>query len=344
MDRIRKYESIVYAVLWLLILLLPFFNEFMGAMVEGSPFSWCYVIRWWTGLIPFVVVFVINNFILIPRLLINRISRLYLPLLLLIIILFVAYQILTYEYRFSSTSNYTFLAMPMPMVMNVALLLLLIAVNTAIMMMFRYIREREKSKSLENIRLKDEIKFLKAQINPHFFMNMLNNIHAMIEFEPGKAQDMTLELSKLMRHVLYEGESMTVSFASESAFIASYVALMRRRYPESKVEISLQLPENPSKEIMIPPMLFVTFVENAFKHGVSYQIKSRISISLTESDGMVSFRCSNTYRKSGRKFTSGGVGLDNLRRRLDLLYSNRYELHIGQHEDMFDVVLTIPSL
>ena len=118
---------------------------------------------------------------------------------------------------------------------------------------------------------------------------------------------------------------------------------MRRRYPQGKVEISLDLPENPSADILVPPMIFITFVENAFKHGVSYQAKSRVYVSLTESNGLINFKCENTNMCSSMD-SHGGVGLDNVRRRLDLIYGGRYKLVVENDRKIFKVSLTIPSL
>lgn len=278
----------------------------------------------------------------------------YIVLLALLAILAMVFQFSTFELRMETVfgestplhkAKMTFLGIPMPVVLNLSLLLLELGTNTAIIFIFRYAGEREEREALENLRLQDEIRFLKTQINPHFFMNMLNNIHAMIELDSEKAQDMTLELSKLMRYVLYEGENVTTTLADEVSFLTSYVNLMRRRYPESKVEIMLDVPENPSREVIVTPMLFVTFVENAFKHGISYQKKSRISISLNESDGMVCFLCRNTRPSGvGNEISDGGLGLDNVRRRLSLLYGESYDLRIDETKEFYKVELTIPSL
>lgn len=357
-DRLRKYESIVYAVLWLFILMLPFLNEILKVS-EGLEFSWCSIILWCIGLLPYLVIFAINNYVLVPRFLFRKRLRHYVLLAASMMLLFMVFEGLTYDYRMEVVANirshlgntarpaggYRFLGLPMPIVMSLALALLLLAINTSIISIFRYLREKEDREALETLRLKDELKFLKAQINPHFFMNMLNNIHSMIELDSEKAQDMTLELSKLMRYVLYEGENATTTFADEVAFLVSYVNLMRRRYPESKVEIQLDVQENPSKEVIVTPMLFVTFVENAFKHGISYQKKSRVSISLNESDGMVRFLCCNTIPSGvGNIGSGGGLGLDNVRRRLNLLYGESYELAIEETKDYYKVELLIPSL
>lgn len=341
-DRSRKYENIVYAVLWLLVLLLPFCNELMR-VEAGSTFSWNNIIRWLTDMIPFMFVFLVNNFLLVPRYMYKGKSVIYVFLSLLLIAAFFSYQFLICESRFPVVSVHRFLGIPIPVIMNAVTLLMMLTVNITVIMIFEFIRERDTRKSLETIRLKEEIRFLKAQINPHFFMNMLNNIHAMIELDTVKAQDMTLELSKLMRYVLYEGDNSKSTFAGEVSFIESYIALMRRRYPQGKVEISLDLPENPSADILVPPMIFITFVENAFKHGVSYQAKSRVYVSLTESNGLINFKCENTNMCSSMD-SHGGVGLDNVRRRLDLIYGGRYKLVVENDRKIFKVSLTIPSL
>lgn len=233
---------------------------------------------------------------------------------------------------------------PAPMFLNLFVAFLMLGLNVAIVMMFKYQREQENRKDLENMRLQDELRYLKAQINPHFFMNMLNNIHAMVELDAGKAQDMILELSKLMRYVLYEGDKASVTFAGEVHFLSSYLALMRQRYPDSKVAITLDVPEIPSDSICLPPLLFIAFVENAFKHGISYRRRSEVEISLKESDGMVRFLCRNTKPQTETSEKRvGGVGLENVRRRLDLIYGDNYSLDIEDGEE-YSVSLAIPTL
>ena len=337
-DRSRKYEHIVYAVLWLLVLVLPFFNEILR-VCDGISFSWYNIVRWWIGLIPFLLLFSVNNFILVPGFLLKNKVWLYAASLAAMLVLFVLYQVSVDDYK----PGYRFMGLPMPLVLKIVLAMLLVMLNTVIIVIFKYHSEKEARISLETLRLKDELKFLKAQINPHFFMNMLNNIHAMIELDPVKAQDMTLELSKLMRYVLYEGDNAVTSFAGEVAFLESYVTLMKRRYPASKVNVVFDVSQNPSKDLIVPPMLFVTFVENAFKHGVSYRNKSEIRISLYESGEVIHFQCMNTRHKFVHD-QDGGVGLDNVRRRLDILYTDRYSLDIEEDKDNFKVSLTIPGL
>ena len=355
-DRTRKSEMIVYAVLWLLVLVLPFFNELLK-MTSGSIFSWSRVIRWFTGLIPFVIVFLINNFLLVPRFLLKKKLGAYMFCQLIILGGFLLIQDMSYDLRMETLNRlntsgqltairpkkFVFLGLSMPLLLNFSLLLLLMAVNTSIIVVFKYIRERETRSALENMHLQDELKFLKAQINPHFFMNTLNSIHAMIELDQVKAQELTIELSKMMRYVLYDGANQTTTFADEVRFIESYVSLFRHRYPMSKVGINLEVPEAPSENIVLPPMIFVTFVENAFKHGVSYKKFSSIDIKLMQNDNVVTFVCRNTKTDSTEK-DNRGIGLENVRRRLELLYSERYTLTIDNSEDSYNVELIIPGL
>ena len=136
----------------------------------------------------------------------------------------------------------------------------------AIVLLFKQQREQEKIKALETSRLQHELKYLKAQINPHFFMNTLNNIHGTVGIDPAKAQEMILELSKMMRYILYEGKDKVVPLSSEIGFIQCYTSLMKRRYPENKVTISMDLPESTPAGMTVAPLLFMSFIENAFKH------------------------------------------------------------------------------
>ena len=359
-ENARRYESVVYVTLWLLVAFLPFFNEFMR-MSHGFSFSWNNIFRWWIGIVPFYAVFLLNTYLLVPRYLMTGNTKRYVTLLALVVILFVAFQYLTYESRTEIFRNkieadeylrpkgshprYSFIGLPMPVVLNFAIIMMLLGANTAIIFMFRYIHEKEIRESLETLRLQDELQFLKAQINPHFFMNVLNNIHAMIELAPAKAQDMTIELSKLMRYVLYECNSSTASLADEVSFVRSYVRMLRSRYPESKVEITLESPDLSACDFIVPPMLFVAFVENAFKHGISSMTKSVIGISFKwVNESKVCFTCVNAIPPATAKDNVTGIGLDNVTRRLDLMYGDSYTLDINRNENTYEVRLIIPSL
>ena len=170
-------------------------------------------------------------------------------------------------------------------------------------------------------------------------MNTLNNIHALVEFDPVKAQEMIVELSKMMRFVLYEGNKQSVPLSRELDFIRHYVTLMKLRYTD-KVSIKLDLP-NETPERQIPPLILVTFIENAFKHGVSYQHESFIEVTVIVEDETLLFRCHNS-KADHSNVEKGGVGLANVRKRLDLIYGERYRLGIKDKLDAYHVELSIP--
>ena len=153
---------------------------------------------------------------------------------------------------------------PMPLLLDLVIAALMLGFDLAIALLARYQKEQEKARRLEAAHLKHELEHLKAQINPHFFMNMLNNIHGMVEMDPAKAQVMIMELSGLMRYVLYEGAKPRTPLYKETDFIASYVELMRKRYSSRKVRISLELPEVNRTRVLLPPLLFISIIENAF--------------------------------------------------------------------------------
>ena len=219
---------------------------------------------------------------------------------------------------------------------------LMVGFNIAIKLFFKSFRDEEMLKELEHQRLQSELEYLKYQINPHFFMNTLNNIHALVDIDTGKAKSTIVELSKLMRYVLYEASNKTILLSREVQFLKNYIALMSLRYT-NKVSIQMDFPAE-VPEVQIPPLLFVSFVENAFKHGVSYRSESFIHVLIQLDEGnRLSFRCSNSNNGSADE-QHHGIGLENIRKRLRLLFGNDYTLSITEEEHKFDVLLIIPLL
>ena len=188
--------------------------------------------------------------------------------------------------------------------------------------------------------LSRQLETLRYQINPHFFMNTLNNIHALVDIDPEQAKASIEEFSKLMRHVLYEGDRPTIPLAKETEFLRHYVSLMKLRYADT-VRIDLSLPEK-DEGAEIPPLMLASFVENAFKHGISYEKPSFVRVTVSVEDGKIVFRCANS-RQDSAQAAQHGVGLANVRGRLDLLYGDRYTLHIDPSGDVYDVLLLLPA-
>lgn len=229
---------------------------------------------------------------------------------------------------------------PLPELFMLVLGMMTIGINVAVSFAFDGHRNKLQNKELENYRLQEELKYLKYQISPHFFMNVLNNIHEMAEEDTGKAQQMIIELSQLMRHALYEDGTTTLP--SEVTFISSYISLMKMRYPDDIVSVNVDLPDNPSANKKVPTLLFISFIENAFKHGVTYTRPTSIDVHMSETEKHLYFSCENTVSSSDEDKNTGGVGIANVRRRLDLLYGENYSLSISNDGNKYSVILIIP--
>ena len=222
---------------------------------------------------------------------------------------------------------------------HILTILLIIGLNVAIKFLFKSIRDDHRMKDLEKQTSETELAYLKHQINPHFFMNTLNNIHALIDIDKEKAQQTILELSKIMRYVLYEASLPSVPLEKEIHFLSNYIELMKIRYTE-QVDIRISLPEQ-IPDTQIPPLLFISFLENAFKHGISYRKASfiHLSMEIKEQELHCLFVNSNFNTQHTQE---AGIGLENIRKRLHLLYHTNYTLHIENKDNQYRVLLIIP--
>ncbi len=219
--------------------------------------------------------------------------------------------------------------------------LLLMGMNLGVKLYFRSQEDADILSQIEKHALERQLQYLKYQVNPHFFMNTLNNIHALVDIDPERAKASIVELSKLMRYVLYEGNNRLTPLSREVQFLHNYVRLMSMRYSDN-VRISLDVPEI-LPDSLLPPLLLVIFVENAFKHGISYRNKSFVEISLKPQADRLLFDCRNSRQQNTQdENIKGGVGLSNVRRRLDLLFPGNYTLDIKEQEDTYTVCLDIP--
>ena len=204
----------------------------------------------------------------------------------------------------------------------------------------KYQEHEHELKELEKERLNSELAFLKNQISPHFFFNTLNNIYSLIQINSNDAQQSVLKLSKLMRYMLYESEQGDVSLQKELEFMRNYVDLMRLRIND-KVKLSLDFPDIQDGK-NIPPLLFVPFIENAFKHGISYQDNSFIYIKLTIETNTILFVCENSVvQKTINNRESSGIGLENIKKRLNLLYPEKHSMSIFNNGKVFRISLTL---
>ena len=219
--------------------------------------------------------------------------------------------------------------------------LLLMGMNLGVKLYFISQRDRERQKIIDQRNLEQQMEYLKYQVNPHFFMNTLNNIHALVDIDPERAKTTIVELSKMMRHILYEGSKKLIPLTREMEFLNLYVQLMRLRYTR-KVHINVDVPPQ-LPELKLPPLMLIIFVENAFKHGISYREESFIDIKLRVENKRLLFSCCNSKpTQVQRTNEKGGMGLQNVRQRLELLYDDDYTLDINDGEKTYEVKLDIP--
>lgn len=174
-----------------------------------------------------------------------------------------------------------------------------------------------------------ELKNLKNQINPHFLLNTLNNIYALTSFDKEKAQTAIQELSKMLRYMLYENQSEFVSLEKEADFIQNYISLMRLRQPKN-VELMVDIEIKGHEKRQVAPLIFISLIENAFKHGVSPTLPSFIKISLKVEDDTIIFNESNTnFPKSSEDKAPGGIGLQQVHSRLNFSYPDSHDWVYG---------------
>ena len=173
-------------------------------------------------------------------------------------------------------------------------------------------------------RTEAELTNLRNQLNPHFLLNTLNNIYALTAFDTEKAQQAIQELSKLLRYVLYEDQQTFVPLEKEVDFIINYIELMRIRISaQTKIETHFDI--KPNSQSSIAPLLFISLIENAFKHGISPTEQSFIDIRITEKENTISCVIRNSnFPKSSADKSGSGIGLEQVQKRLKLLYPNHY--------------------
>ena len=211
------------------------------------------------------------------------------------------------------------------------MILLVLGISTSIALLQKWQTDANLRLALEQAKTTSELSFLKAQINPHFFFNTLNNIYALTLLDVETAREALHRLSRMMRYVLYETQSGTTLLSKELSFVSDYIQLMQLRLTD-KVTVTLKSPE-PLHDQPIAPMLLLPFVENAFKHGVSAMHPSRIHIAIQQQQNKLLLDVHNTVfiEKAPSLETGNGIGLTNTRRRLDLLYPDHYALQINEH-------------
>lgn len=355
----KQFERITIGIFWLILFGAPLlFGNFENGLSTNK------LLVLWRIHIPLFLAFLINRFLLLPRLFFMRLRGAYLvSVLVLVGVLTLLHQEYNEYFRPHRQSIVSAQnrgidrpdrlrppppgharrrppgALPGSLVFSF-MCLMVIGLDTGLKAGSKLVEtEREKS-DLERENIANQLAFLRNQISPHFFMNTLNNIHAQIDLAPEEAKGSIIKLSQLMRHLLYESESSLMPLDKEMAFIQSYVDLMRMRFSK-RVDIRLDLPTIIPKKA-IPPLLFTSIIENAFKHGISYENPSFVDIAVQCTEQHLHLSVLNSYHGASKSSDASGIGLQNTRRRLQLLYAEDFQLDAALENDTHSVQLTIP--
>ncbi len=217
---------------------------------------------------------------------------------------------------------------------------LVIAPSLSIKMTAKWLDSREKIRESESMRVEMELSALKNQLNPHFLFNSLNSVYALISLNPSVAQSSLMSVCDLLRYQLYDSNYPQVALDKEIEFINNYCKLMRVRLGDS-VNITVDLPQS-TDGVRVAPLLFISLVENAFKHGVDADKQSYINIKMTLIGGIIRLTCTNSnYPKTSQDRSGSGIGLVNLQRRLELIYPHTHTYDVKVLDDSYIVTLII---
>lgn len=203
-----------------------------------------------------------------------------------------------------------------------------------------WIYQRKRVENLQAVQLKTELQFLKAQIQPHFFFNTLNNLYALTLVKSKQAPDVVLKLSRIMEYILYDAKEPKVRLLSEIKYIQNYIDLEKLRFGE-KVNVQIEMQGDVEQQV-VPPLLFLPFIENCFKHGTVNNDKLIIFITFKISNNnLLKFSVLNNYDTSHKNKTKHGIGNQNVMRRLQLLYKDKFTLSTKTEEHNYIVELAV---
>ena len=220
-------------------------------------------------------------------------------------------------------------------------LLFFLAISSSYRLITDNLQDQQKTKERENERLKSELSFLRSQISPHFIFNVLNSIVSLSRRKPEKVEPVVVKLSELMRYMLYESDDAKIPIVRESEYLKAYIELQHLRFGDD-IEIRFEV-KNLDNTLSIEPMLLIPFVENAFKHGVGMIVNPTIDIDLKTEKNRLVFEIKNKVNRQFNeiKDSASGIGLNNVKRRLELLYPDNHRLTINDGTEFYVVHLEI---
>jgi two-component system LytT family sensor kinase len=361
---------IVHAAVWICFFLLPYiFSSRPEEFAPNASINKFYITLFISINVFLCAFYYFNTLLLIPKLLLRRKWFLYILIITssLIIFLYVPREItnlisgtteetLRHDFwqrrleMFKSVPNYNQNLLHRPPHRNnrmwyfpgsYAIFILVFTVGTCIVLMQEWLKIEQKKDEIEHEKINTELSFLKSQVNPHFFFNTLNNIYSLAVIGSDQTAPAIMKLSSIMRYILTETQTNLVPLQNEIDFITNFIDLQSVRLTD-KVKVNFTA-EGDIEPLQIAPLLFIPFIENAFKYGISTKEKTTIEIYLLAAGNKLSFTVNNTIVKAIRTETTG-IGINNVKRRLELLYPGKHDLRVEEQNNQFIVHLDIELL
>jgi len=357
-NRFRLIELLLHIGVWILIFILPQY-----LMINNEePENWLYLFILLKTLI-YAAIFYLNYLILIPYIFYRGKKILYFLIFLLSVFFFFYISEISFEelrpkplhfkekieprcgFEQKSTAEFDHPKNHKPppkwplMYNNLITLFLISLTGLGLRFAKKMIETEKERKEAEKEKINTELSLLKSQIHPHFFFNTLNNIYALTEAKSNDASKAILKLSKLMRYVIYDSDTNITMLSKEIEFIKNYADLMKLRL-SSKVKLYINFPDK-YIDTEIHPLLFITFIENAFKYGISYTAPSFIFIEMKVQSDIIEFVCRNSIVEIPEQPEHSGLGLENVKKRLNMLYPASHNLVITNKDSVFEVNLKL---
>ncbi|MDU1904171.1 MAG: histidine kinase [Dysgonomonas sp.] len=309
---------------------------------DGMIISTNRIYGWIGYLFAFCTILYVNLFFLTPRFLLKNKPFKYILSAILSVIFLITVIDLARNLPGNSTIEETIKPMPYLMLLSIGSstfsIILVLAGSSTMLLLRNWIIHTQRIGELESTTLQSELQFLKSQINPHFLFNMLNNANIMVEEDPDTASKILLKLDDMLSYQLKDSAKDKVYLKDDIDFLIDFLDLEKTRRDHFEFRINKK---GNIDNIEIPPLLFITFIENAVKHSPDSNNLSYVNIDFIIENGKLIFDCVNSKPRNPTKRETGGLGLVNIRRRLDLLYGNNYKLELRDTETKYTVHLEL---
>jgi len=344
MNKNKTITVVSHVLVWLTLFCLPYLLSYSQDQELDRIKA-----HFWIPLFFSAIIFYFNYFVLIDRFLFPKKTLLFISVNIALIGLFLFLKEYIEDNYFQDIlkkrlANTERIAPPFKMAIYIQLLSYLAPLffSVALKSTKRWVKTEAERKEAANFKLKSELQHLHYQLQPHFFFNSLNNIYSLVDISPDQAKSSIHSLSKLMRYMLYETNLEVVPLTKEIDFLKKYIDLMKLRVSD-KTRVSYSFPVKETG-IQIAPLLFISLIENAFKHGVSATKLSSIDINMTCDDNTVLFSVeNNNFPKKTEDKSGSGIGLQNLEKRLQLLYPDKFSFKTILKDDRFLVTLKMET-